>query len=374
MSTAATAIRMFDYVEQYAAIQGEILAALQSVLASGSLILGPRVQAFEENFGRFLGEPGYAVGVGNGTDALAIALGALKIGPGDEVITVSNTAIPTVSAIRMAGATPVFCEIDRHSLLMDLTDAEARITARTKAIVPVHLFGNAVDMPRLMQIAQRHALAVVEDCAQSCGTTWQGRPTGTFGDVGCFSFYPTKNLGAYGDGGLCFTRRKELADAMRQIRVHGRGKAYYAEREGVNSRLDELQAAILEVKLRYLRDYLAKRRAIARMYHEHLAPGVVRPRVERAADHSYHLFVIASRQRDQIIERFKQEEIGFGIHYPTPIHRMSGYEFLGYRAGALPITERAATEVLSLPCYPELSLEAVRRVCSAVNDVVGKYA
>jgi dTDP-3-amino-2,3,6-trideoxy-4-keto-D-glucose/dTDP-3-amino-3,4,6-trideoxy-alpha-D-glucose/dTDP-2,6-dideoxy-D-kanosamine transaminase len=372
MSPAATPIPMFDYVEQYAAIQDEILAALQSVLTSGALILGPRVQAFEENFAQFLGQGGYAVGVGNGTDALAIALRALKVTSGDEVITVSNTAIPTVSAIRMAGATPVFCEIDRYSLLMDLADAEARITARTKAIVPVHLFGNAVDVPRLLQIARRHGLAVVEDCAQSCGTTWQGSPTGTLGDVGCFSFYPTKNLGAYGDGGLCFTRSKDLADAMRQIRVYGCDQTYYAEREGVNSRLDELQAAILDVKLRHLDGYLAARRAVGRMYQEQLAPGVVRPRVESAADPSYHLFVVASPRRDEIIARFKQQEIGFGIHYPTPIHRMRGYAFLGYNAGALPITEWAASEVLSLPCYPELPLEAVRRICSAVNDVAGK--
>jgi aminotransferase EvaB len=374
MSTTAMTIPMFDYVEQYAAIQDEILEAVQSVLASGSLILGPRVQSFEDNLTRFLGGGGTGLGVGNGTDALAIALRALDVGAGDEVITVSNTAIPTVSAIRMTGATPVFCEIDPLTLLMDVNDVEARITARTKAVVPVHLYGNAVDMPRLMTLAARHALAVVEDCAQSCGTTWQGRMTGTFGDVGCFSFYPTKTLGAYGDGGFCFTRRPELAEAMRQIRAYGCSGAYDAEREGVNSRLDELQAAMLEVKLRHLSDYLTKRRAIARVYQEHLLPGVTRPRVARGVDHSYHLFVIATERRDELVARLQAEDIGFGIHYPTPIHRMRGYRFLGYHQGSLPITERVAGEILSLPCYPELHHEAVRRVCSAVNDVIGTPA
>jgi dTDP-4-amino-4,6-dideoxygalactose transaminase len=226
----------------------------------------------------------------------------------------------------------------------------------------------------LMAVARKHNLPVIEDTAQGIGATYKGKKLGGIGTVGCVSFYPSKNLGAYGDGGLCFTRRNDLADAMRQIRVYGCGKNYYAQREGVNSRLDELQAAVLEVKLRHLAGYLANRRAIARMYEECLAPRIVRPHVEPQADPSYHLFAIVSPQRDQIIARFHQEQIDFGIHYPTPIHRMSGYEFLGYHAGALPITERAATEVLSLPCYPELPLEAVRRVCSAVNDVVEKKA
>ncbi len=371
MTTTATTIPMFDYLEQYAAIREEIADAVQGVLASGSLILGPCVRAFEENFANFLGG-GFGLGVGNGTDALAIALRALDVGPGDEVITVSNTAIPTVAAIRMAGATPVFCEIDQHTLLMDVTDAETRITSRTKAIVPVHLFGNAVDMSSLMKLAERRHLAVVEDCAQSCGTTWQQQMTGTFGDVGCFSFYPTKNLGAYGDGGFCFTRRKDLHDAMRQIRTYGCGKSYDSEREGVNSRLDELQAAMLDVKLRHLPKYLAGRRRVAAAYQEHLPSHVVRPSVVRAVEQSYHLFVIATDRRLELMARLKAEEIGCGIHYPVPIHRMRGYEFLGYTGGSLPITERAAGEILSLPCYPELAQEAVRRICSAVHDVIAR--
>jgi aminotransferase EvaB len=369
MSTTASAIRMFDYVEQYEAIQDEILAAVRDVLASGSLILGPCVGRFEENFARYLAGGGHGVGVASGTDALAIALRALGVGPGDEVITVANTAVATVSAIRTTGARPVFCEIEPATLLMDLADAESRITPATRAIVAVHLYGNAVDMPRLVEIAARHNLAVVEDCAQSCGTTWQGQHTGTFGDVGCFSFYPTKNLGAYGDGGLCFTRRAELADAMRQIRSYGCDRPHHCQREGVNSRLDELQAAVLDVKLRHLDDFLAKRRAVARAYYEHLASSIERPRADDAVNHSYHLFVILASRRQRLIERLEAEGIGFGIHYPTPIHRMQGYRFLGYRAGSLPITERIATQVLSLPCYPELSHDAVRETCQAINDI-----
>jgi aminotransferase EvaB len=376
---AAATTAMFDYVEQYAEIRAEILDAVESVLASGSLILGQHVRAFEENFCRFLDSEGSAVGVGNGTDALAIALRALGIGAGDEVITVANTAIPTVSAIRMVGARPMFSEIDPRTLLMDLDHAESRITTRTRAIVPVHLFGSAVDMTRLMKLAAQHGLAVVEDCAQSCGTTWQGQMTGTFGDVGCFSFYPTKNLGAYGDAGLCHTRSPELAEAMRKIRTYGCGQArsglagtrqvYDAECEGVNSRLDELQAAILDVKLRHLGDYLAGRRRVARTYHDHLASHVTRPQTDACAGHSHHLFVIMSEMREQSTARLQSERIGFGIHYPTPIHRMQAYDFLGYDEGSLPETERAAGQVLSLPCYPELSTEAVQRICSVVNDV-----
>lgn len=368
---ATMAIRMFDYREQLASIREEILGAIAGVLDSGSLILGPRVRAFEENFARWLGAAGPAVGVGNGTDALAIALRALDIGAGDEVLTVANTAIPTVSAIRMAGATPVFCDIDPRSLLMDLAEAEKRITPRTKAIIPVHLFGNAVDMPAVVRLAARHGLRVIEDCAQSAGTTLAGQATGTFGDVGCFSFYPTKNLGAYGDGGLCVAKSTELAEAMRKIRVYGCGEAYYAQREGVNSRLDELQAAVLDVKLKHLDAYVAGRRRVAALYDRHLASGIERPGVAPGVAHSYHLYVIATDRRAQVIERLQAAGIGYGIHYPTPIHRMSGYEFLGWGAGSLPETERAAARILSLPCYPELAEADVLRVCAAVNGAGG---
>ncbi len=368
MTTLLEPIPVFDYTEQFAAIREEILDTMRNALDSGSLILGPRVRQFERNFADYLGG-GEGVGVGNGTDALAIALRALGVEAGDEVITVANTALPTVSAIRMTGALPAFCEVDPVTLLMDLHDVERRITPRTRAIVPVHLFGNAVDMPALMALARRHQLAVVEDCAQSCGTTISGRHAGGFGDVGCYSFYPTKNLGAYGDGGLCFTRNSELAARMRLIRQYGRGDAPDAQCDGVNSRLDELQAAVLDVKLRHLPRYLAQRQALAREYDRHLAPHVARPGTTANVQASHHLFVIRSQRRDTLVERLKREGIGFGIHYPLPIHRMPAYQSLGYGEGSLPITERAATEVVSLPCYPELSPEAARQICRIVNEV-----
>jgi aminotransferase EvaB len=368
MKHLAATIRAFDYLEQYAALRGEVLAAIEQVLASGTLILGPRVEAFETAFAHWLGG-GYAIGVGNGTDALALALRALDIGPGDEVLTVSNTAIPTVSAIRMVGATPVFCDIDPRTLLIDLDDAENRVTPRTKAIVPVHLYGNAVDMRAVEEFAARNLLRIVEDVAQACGTTLGGQMAGTFGDIGCFSFYPTKNLGAYGDGGLCFTRDKYLAGVLRQLRMYGIGDTYYAEREGINSRLDELQAAILEVKLRHLDDWLAARRAIAAEYDRLLGNHVERPATTADARHSFHLYVIESDDRAALAARLKAEGIGFGIHYPTPIHLMRGYSFLQVPEGSLPHTERAAERVLSLPCYPELSLEAVAKIAAEViND------
>jgi len=364
------AIPRFDYRPQYAALQDEILDAIRRVLESGSLILGPRVKAFEDQMCRFLGMPGFAVGVGNGTDALAIALRALGVGPGDEVITVSNTAVATASAIRMVGAAPVFCEVDPQTLLMDTDDAETRITDRTKAIVPVHLFGNAVDMDAIMRLADRHGLHVVEDCAQSCGTLLHGRATGTWGDVGCFSFYPTKNLGAYGDGGLCFTRRHDLAESMRHLRNYGCNATLEAQCEGVNSRLDEIQAAILEVKLRHLPDDLRRRRELAAAYRQRLPRAAVAPRATPGAEHSYHLFVIQTDQREQVISRLKAQDIDHGIHYPTPIHRMIAYRFLGYQQGSLPVTEAAAQKILSLPLYPELPLEAVSRICSAVREAI----
>jgi dTDP-4-amino-4,6-dideoxygalactose transaminase len=336
-------------------------------MAAGMLVLGPQVELFERRFAEFLGVEGYAVGVGNGTDALAIALRSLEIGPGDEVITVANTAVATATAICMVGARPVFCEIDPRTLLMDVADAEARITARTKAVIPVHLFGSAVNMDDVVDMAVRNGLAVVEDCAQSCGTTWCGRHTGTFGEVGCFSFYPTKNLGAYGDGGLCFTRHKLLADAMRQMRAYGCDQNRECQRPGVNSRLDELQAAVLQVKLRYLPQFLARRRAVARTYNEQLTAQIARPRVAAAVGHSFHLYVVETPWRDRLIGRLRRENIGFGIHYPTPLHAMPGLQFSS-GCPSLPIAERMAERVLSLPCYPELEPEAVRRVCTVVND------
>jgi dTDP-3-amino-2,3,6-trideoxy-4-keto-D-glucose/dTDP-3-amino-3,4,6-trideoxy-alpha-D-glucose/dTDP-2,6-dideoxy-D-kanosamine transaminase len=365
-------IPRFDYREQYRLLRAEILRAVDEVIESGCLILGPKVQAFEAEMCRFLGDAdGHCVGVGSGTDALAIALRALKIGAGDEVITVANTAVATVSAIRMVGAVPVFCDVDRETLLMDPASAQRRITKKTKAIMPVHLFGNAVDMAAITRLAGPSGLHVIEDCAQSCGTVFHGRATGTWGDIGCFSFYPTKNLGAYGDGGLCFTRSRELAESMRQIRNYGFESGPSAEQEGVNSRLDELHAAILRIKLRHLPEYLQKRRSVAAAYSEQLTRRCVIPRTTAGVAHSYHLFVVQTDQREGVISRLRSEGIECGIHYTTPIHLMNAYRFLGCQRGSLPVTEEAAERILSLPCFPELSAGAIQHVCAVVNDALG---
>jgi aminotransferase EvaB len=358
----------FDYLRQYEEIRQEVLAAVDQVLRSGRLILGPRVKAFEESFCRFLGLQGHAVGVGNGTDALAIALRALGVGNGDEVITVANTAVATVSAIRMAGATPVFCDIEPKTLLIDAADAARRITARTKAIIPVHLFGNAADMLAIVALARRHGLRVIEDCAQSCGTLLHSQATGVWGDVGCFSFYPTKNLAAYGDGGMCVTADAELAAAIRRIRAYGQGEMPESLCEGVNSRLDEMQAAVLEVKLRHLPDYLRRRRDLAVAYQAFLSPAIAMPEDAFGVVNSHHLFVLQIECRDAVIARLNEAGIGHGIHYPVPIHRMAAYRFLGYEEGSLPVTEAAAGRVLSLPLFPEMTIGDVERVCSIVNE------
>jgi aminotransferase EvaB len=359
---------MFDYRRSDAAAHEEIVAAIRTVLDSGQLILGPRVSAFEEHIASFLAAPGTAIGVGNGTDALAIALRAMGVGPGDEVITVPNTAIPTVSAIRMVGAVPVFVDVDPETCLLDLHDLPRRISARTRAIVPVHLYGNAVPMQPLLDLARQHSIHVIEDCAQSLGTVHFGRATGTYGDIGCFSFYPTKNLGAYGDAGMCFTRDPEIANVLRQIRMYGCGARYYAEREGSCSRLDEIQAAILDVKLTRLTDAIRARREIAAWYDAMLDPAVPRISTTHGTDHSYQLFVIRAPRREELTESLAAERIGFGIHYAVPIHLMRAYEFLGYKRGDFPVSEQLARVVLSLPCYPGLTADMVRRVCDVVNS------
>jgi aminotransferase EvaB len=363
-------IPVFDYVRQYAAIEAEVLAAVRGVLAAGKLILGPQCTAFEQAFATTLGG-GHAVGVGNGTDALTICLRALGVGSGAEVVTVANTAVPTVSAIRAAGATPVFCDVDPRTCLMDLGKLPACLTAKTRAVVPVHLFGNAVDVERLRQTIGARDVKVIEDCAQAHGTGLSGRPVGTFGEAAAFSFYPTKNLGAYGDGGLCFSRDERLAATMRSIRMYGFEGHYYSEREGINSRLDELQAAILNVKLPRLNAGVARRRAIAARYDAALSPRIERVAVGAGAEHAYHLYVVKVVDRDRVRQRLAELGIGTGIHYPFPIHRMRGYAFLGYAAGSLPATEALAERVLSLPMFPELTDGEVDEACRALNQVAG---
>jgi len=369
-------IRVFDYLAQYHELQDEVLAAVRRVLDSGSLILGPEVAAFEREFAAFLGPGMHGVGVANGTDAIALILRALGIGRGDEVITVANTAVPTVSAIREAGATPVFCDVDPDTCLIDLALLPQCLTPDTKAVIPVHLFGNVVDVPRLralLDAADRADVKIVEDCAQCHGGALQTadgeRSAGTFGDASAWSFYPTKNLGAYGDGGLCAVRDEALAATLRSIRMYGFEQHYYAEREGANSRLDELQAAILRVKLRHLPRHVARRRELACLYSGALPKTVTPVRPAPDSKHAYHLFVVRTPDRDWLRQALQDRGIGTGVHYPHAIHLMRGYAFLGFAPGSLPVTERLAGEVLSLPLYPELSDDDARAVAAAITEL-----
>lgn len=359
-------IPVFDYLRGYERIRGEVEAAMQRVIASGQLILGPEGAAFEREFADYVGAA-EAVAVGSGTSAIVIALRALGIGPGDEVITVSHTAAATVGAVRETGAAARLVDVDQESLLIDPGKIEARIGPRTRAILPVHLYGRPAAMHAIGKIAARHGLAVVEDCAQAHGARIAGRHVGAFGAIGCFSFYPTKNLGALGDGGLCVTGDAQLAERMRRLRFHGFDARRSAQIEGLNSRLDEIQAALLRVKLRHLDGSLAARRQIARQYVEALADAdLCLPQCEPGTDHAWHLFVVRSPRRPRLIESLKQSGIGCGIHYPVPVHLMPAYSHLGCPRGSLPVTEQAAEEVLSLPMFPELAVEEVRAVCDAV--------
>lgn len=343
-------------------------AAMRRVYESGWFILGPEVERFEEEFAHYAGTQ-FAVGVANGTDAIELALRAGDIGPGDEVITVSHTAVPTVCAIERTGATPVLIEIDPATYTMDPAALRAAITSRTRAVVPVHLYGQAADMTAISAIAEQYGLLVVEDCAQAHGALHAGRMVGAFGQLATYSFYPTKNLGALGDGGAVVTSDAALADRLRRLRNYGQSSKYVNAERGINSRLDELQAAILRAKLDHLDRHNAERRTIASWYDERLSE-LIRPRVAPANHHVYHLYVIRHPNRDRIQERLASRGIGALIHYPIPVHQQSAYADLGYPTGSLPVTEEVAREILSLPLYIGLSKENVMQVCDHVESSV----
>ena len=370
MSQVPVRIPLFDYRRQLAALRGQLLAATERVLDSGTLILGEETRRFEKAFAATLGLDD-SVGVGNGTDALAVALWALGVRPNDEVITVPNTAVPTVSAIRMVGARPVFCDVDPDTALLDLSLLPRLLSPRTKAIIPVHLYGNAADVERVRALVDGCAIPVLEDCAQAHGARLRGAPVGTLGDAAAYSFYPTKNLGAFGDGGLCASTDPRVVAEMRRIRFYGMEKTYYAEREGVNSRLDEMQAAWLSVKLPHLAGWVERRRALASRYDQKLSPRVRRVRPGAGVTHAYHLYVVRVPERDRVRQALADRGILCGVHYPHPIHLMRAYAFLGYGAGELPAAEALAREVLSLPLFPELEEREVDEVAAALNELCG---
>ena len=352
---------------QYLAHKAAIDAAIQRVLENGRYVLGPEVAAFEAEFAAYIGA-GHAIGVANGTDAIAIALKALGIGPGDEVITTAHTAVATVAAIELAGATPVFADIERDYFTLDPAKVEKMISPKTKAIIAVHIYGQPAALDEFQAIAKRHGLRLIEDSAQCHGARYDGKRLGSIGDIACFSSYPTKNLGAIGDGGAIVTSDAELAQRCKLIREYGWAERYVSHIVGQNSRLDELQAAVLRVKLAALDVDNQKRADIAARYDRALAStGLVLPKRRPNTSHVFHLYVLRSTQRDALIESLKQAEIGALIHYPVPVHRQKAY--LGRVRGgeSLPETERAALEVLSLPMYPELTNDEVERVVSAVQ-------
>lgn len=363
-------IKVWDYLKEYEEEQGEILDACRQVFASGRLILGESVSSFEREFAAYCGVR-HGVGVDNGTNAIQLALEALGIRPGDEVITVPNTAVPTVSAIVSAGGVPRFVDIDPHTYLMDTARLEEAITPRTRCLLPVHLFGQCVNMDEVRRVARKHGLKVLEDCAQAHGAEFGGARAGSMSDAAAFSFYPTKILGTYGDGGMVITGDEAVERQLRRLRFYGMESTYYAQQHGHNSRLDELHAEILRRKLRHLDSYILRRRALAAQYYAALASTPLGlPAVGEGNRHAYYLFVVRHPQRDRIMAQLAERQILVNISYPWPIHIMTGYQSLGYREGDFPQAELAAKEIFSLPMYPSLTEDEVAQVCQALREIL----
>ena len=353
---------------QYDPLKDEILSGIGQVLEGMHLFLGENVQALEKEFAQFCGAR-HGIGVCDGTAALQIILRAMDIGPGDEVITVSHTFIATVEAIVLVGARPVFVDIDPHSYLMDVGQVEARITPRTKAILPVHLYGQTVDMDPLLQLAARHGLRVIEDACQAHGAAYQGRRAGSLGDAAAFSFYYSKNLGAYGEGGFITTSDDELARRMRMIRDHGSERRYYHDLIGFNGRLDEIQAVVLRAKLPHLESWNEVRRGHAAFYNQLLRDTPAVTPVECPGNrHIYHLYVIRVPRRDDLQAFLKERGIFTGIHYPVPVHLQPSMKHLGLLNGDFPITRRVVGEALSLPMFAELTGEEIETVAAAIKE------
>ncbi len=362
-------VPFLDLKVQYAALKNEISVALQQVLDKTAFAGGYFVEKFETEFAAFC-TCKYAAGVGSGTDALWLALLALGVEPGDEVITVPNTFIATAEAISFCGAKPVFVDIDENTYNMDAAKLEQAITAKTKAIIPVHLYGQMADMDSIMTIAQKHNVIVIEDASQAHGAEYKGKPAGSIGDAGCFSFYPGKNLGAYGEAGAVVTNNADTAGKIKMIRDHGQSKKYHHAMIGWNARMDGLQGAVLSVKLQHLPAWSRARRENAQVYNELLegVNGIVIPQEADYAKHVYHIYPILIRQRDRLIEYLAQKEISCGIHYPIPVHLTEAYKALGYKKGDFPVTEKCADQLVSLPMFPELSKEQIIYVNQEIKN------
>ena len=360
-------IPLVDLRAQFHTIQSEVMNAIEHVLSEMQLFLGPECQAFEKEFASYCGCE-FGIGCSNGTDALILALRACGIGPGHEVITVANTFIATVEAIALVGATPVFVDINADTYTMDWTQLEEAITTRTRAIIPVHLYGHPAEMQPVLDIAQKHGLRVIEDASQAHGAIYHGKRVGSFGDIGCFSLYYSKNLGAYGEAGICVTDNNELAESLRMLRDHGSNVRYQHEVIGTNARLDEIHAAILRVKMHYLEEWNAARQSHARMYTQQLQDLVKQVPVIRPENtHVFYVYVVQVENRQQFRIQLEQEGIATGIHYPVPVHLQPACAHYGYQRGMLPVTEAVADHIVSLPMYPELTGEQIQMVVNAVK-------
>lgn len=365
-------IPLLDLKAQYLTLKEEIDQAVLGVLDAGKFILGPEMKALEKEIAAYCGTK-EAVAVANGTDALMLVMRAYGIGPGDEVITSPFTFFASAETVAQVGATPVFVDIDPVTLNMDLNQLEAKITPKTKAIIPVHIFGQMVDVERVMEIAARHDLKVIEDAAQAIGAEYRGQKAGSIGHAATFSFFPTKNLGAYGDAGMIVTNDEYLADQLRMLRFHGCQTKYYHEEIGYNSRLDEIQAAILRVKLKYLDQWNEARREKAGVYDQLLAglPLTV-PGRDANATPIYHLYVLRSGQRDAIMQRLNEHGIASAVYYPVPLHLQRAFRDLEYKEGDFPVAEQACQEALAIPCYPELTVAQQEEIAGIIKDLFAK--
>lgn len=361
-------VPFLDLKIQYQSLRDEINAALQEVMDHTAFAGGKYVERFEQSFASFCGT-GHAVGVGNGTEALWVALIGLGVKPGDEVITVPNTFIATTEAISFSGATPVFVDVNEDTYNMDPDLLEAAITPKTKAIIPVHLYGQMADMGPIMEIARAHGLSVIEDASQAHGAEYKGKPAGSIGDAGCFSFYPGKNLGAYGEAGAVVTSNDDLAAKMRMFRDHGQAKKYYHDMVGWNARMDGFQGAVLDVKLKHLPAWTEGRRKNAALYNWQLTgiEGISTPVEAAYGKHVYHIYAIRTADSDGMMQALREQGIASGMHYPVPLHLQKAYQFMGHREGDFPVAEKCAAEQLSLPMYAELTEEQIAAVASAVK-------
>lgn len=360
-------IPLLDLQAQLATIREEVRAAVDRVLDGGQYIMGPEVKSFEEEVAQYVGVK-HAIGVANGTDALLLALDAAGIGPGDEVITTPFTFFASAEVVSRLGATPVFVDIDPKTYNINVEKIEEKITEKTKAIIPVHIFGQPVNMDEIMELAKKYHLFVLEDAAQAMGSEYKGKKIGNLGHAATYSFFPTKNLGGYGDGGMIVTNDDELAQKVRILRVHGSNPKYYHSMIGYNSRLDALQAAILRIKLRYLDQWNEGRRQKAALYNELLADTpLVTPYHAPDRKHIYHLYIVQAEERDGLMQYLKENGIASGVYYPVPLHQQEVYQSLGYAEGSLPVSEYMAKRTFALPLYAELEDETIHQIADTIK-------